>query len=460
MRFIIRQLIEFKKLLTEISIIVNNANEQRIKTEISSILRRFRSGIFSCEERIEYQSARNFNILEKTFIEISRELSYAETKEISGLLNQARIYNAKLERLGARGGKIEIALKQIQKNPKDKEKSQGVQVLIEEAIHNDLAFEAVINQLMSASRKIKKMKSKITGYQQLESLAIMIQDYEGIIVLYDQDKLRKEMENTDLFLERCNSPNPEMREIAKREGAEFRQKARRIPDSSGFGSNSVDYLENRMVDHVIVGYCEMPTRHRKEVFLGAYEILRIAAKPGMGLFFLELVLSWAALRRAPVIIDRKETSPAARKLWEYIDTEKPYILKYPAALLKYPEAIGYTKKEVLELFGPAVFGLSVFDENGFPAGLPKQKVEELKQKIGISEMVEGVSYLKKEATRSTNRVIGGIASLDKAYYYQGEIKTLGLFIKRGIVDKRDLLPLKMKNAGYVFFQESKARSGL
>ncbi|MDO8656496.1 MAG: hypothetical protein Q7K45_04615 [Nanoarchaeota archaeon] len=460
-RFIIRQLEDLRSILKEFRVPLQEDDVKKLKKEIAGILRKFRSGIFGCEERTEYRSARNFRILEEAFHKISSELDNTQSREISKLLNQARVYNAKLEKSGARGGTIEIALREAQKNSQDKTSLQKTQKLIEEAIHDDLAFEAAVIELLKASMKIKKLKGKFTGYQHLESLAMIVID-ERTIVLYDQDKFHKEMEKEHLLYDLETPENKEAIGALRKEYEILKQKNREVSSSTfGFFSDSLLYIENKMVDNVIVGYCEFSRRYQKEQFLGAYEIFRIATLPGMGLFFLELVLSWAALQHAPVILDRHETSPAIRKLWAYIDTDKPYIIKYPAALSKYPEAIGYTKKEALELFGQKGLLSSTFDENGFPTGLSEAMVKTLKLKVGIQEGFDvHKSYLKRKSATDADQIIGGIASLDKAYYYDGEKSILAKLIKRGMKDKNYTINKHFKNAGHVFFQESKSMSGI
>ncbi len=466
-RFIIRQLEILKTILSRLRASYHEEDEKILKTEISSILRSFRSGIFNCEERIEYRSARNFMALREAFAKLSSELSYAEHQELSGLLAQARVYHAKLEKFGARGGMIEAALREAQKNPKNKAHLMKIEKLIEEAIQDDLSFEAVMGKLINASKKTKKIKSKFSAYRQIESLAVTVIG-NWIIILYDQNKLREELENYNILFGAHTPETEEARKELRKELERLREKGRRIPDPSGIiEGDLLSYLGNKMVDNVIIGYCQMSWKYKKEQFLGAYEIYRIAARQGWGLFFLELVLSQAALQHAPVILDRQETSPAIRKLWEYVDLHRPAIIKYPAALMKYPELIGFSKREVLELFGPAVVGSSVFDEYGFPAGLSREIVDKLKIKAGSSpdiweQLSWKKSYLKKESKLGTNPLLGGIASLDKAYYYDGETKTLAALLRQGRKDKGKtfLMQDDFKAAGYFFFQESKPRAGL
>ncbi len=450
LRFVIRQFQELKSILNRTDAL-EKTEHRRILGEVSAILRKFRSGFFGCEERTEYQSARNFRALEEAFRKVAPELDSKQHQEISKLLGQAQVYNASLEKLASRGGLIEKSLKILQNNEQN---LKLVQQQLHDALAADLSFEAVINELIALSKTIKKFYAKFSGYRETSWALIAIGD--RILVLYDQDQFHRESANFDDLLVRIN--NPQTRVQARKEEEVEDQKARTIPDDSGFFSDRISYLESRMVDNVILGYCEFSWKYKKEQFLGAYEIFRIATKPGLGLLFLELILSWASLRHAPAILDRKNTSPAIRKLWEYIDTEKPQVLKYPAALLKYPLAVGYTKNEAIEVFGPAVITSSVFDENGFPHGISKDNLRQLQEKIGN---IRGMSYLQKEKMASTNQVVGGIASLDKAYYYDGEKILLAGLLKKGFKDAKNRWNVvKFKNAGYVFFQESKSRSGL
>ena len=166
------------------------------------------------------------------------------------------------------------------------------------------------------------------------------------------------------------------------------------------------------------------------------------------------------MKHAPVVIDRHDASPAARKVWSYFDTDRKYIIKYPAALRKYPHLIGFTEEEVMKLYGPHAFQASVFDRYGFPEGLSGKKVETLKSELNLNDSPKSYyrSFIRSEGKPTTNLAVGGIASLDKAYYYEGEINILAKLLKKGKTDKK--YDKSFAAAGYFFFQYSKPRSGV
>ena len=450
-RFIIRQLVELKILLSEVRR-AKGENGEQLKKEINHLLRKVRSGIFGSEERVEYKSARNFASLSEAFEKVITEISNSDRAMMKKLLDKARVYNADLERLGARGGKIELALREARDNYTNPNLLKNVEHLLEDAIEADLAFESVVDELIDSTKKLKIVKSKFTVYKQLQDLAVVVttkRDYgmdnptPGIkIILYNQVK----------FHERLHQHN------------EFQEKVR-----SGIISEDEKNRTPREVKDIayaffeaMIGYCEISYKFPRERFLGAYEIFRIVALPGFGPFFFELIFSWASLKHAPVVIDRKDVSPAARKVWSYFDTDRKYIIKYPAALRKYPSLIGFTKEELFELYGPHAFGASVFDKYGFPEGLSREKLEELKSKLTSDpnslHYFRGKSFITKEGKPTTNLAVGGLASLDKAYYYDGEVKILAKLLKKGRVDQEyDYMFLQV---GYHFFILSKPRSGL
>jgi len=458
-RFIIRQLVELKDVLNEVRR-TKDASGEKLKKEINNILRKVRSGIFGCEERIEYKSARNFASLSEAFEKVYTELSSTDRVTMRKLLDKASVYNANLEKLGARGGKIELALREARDNYTDPNLLKKVETLLEDAIEADLAFESVVKELIDSAQKIKKVKSKFNAYKQLQDFAVLVSpgyyidrdlnSTEPVIVLYDQVKFQEKRHTYEEFWKEVKSGNKRVMDDYNRYPKEDRDLNIYVNSpSNGIYSS-------------IIGYCEMGFKYPRERYLGAYEIYRIAALPGFGPFFFELVFSWASLKHAPVVIDRYDASPAARKVWSYFDTDRKYIIKYPAALRKYPHSIGFTEEEVMKLYGPHAFQASVFDRYGFPEGLSGEKVEELKNKLeslkGSGVQRDLRSFIGSEGKPTTNLAVGGIASLDKAYYYDGEVNILAKLLKKGKTDKK--YDKSFAAAGYFFFQYSKPRSGL
>jgi len=172
-RFIIRQLVELKDVLNEVRR-TKDASGEKLKKEINNILRKVRSGIFGCEERIEYKSARNFASLSEAFEKVYTELSSTDRVTMRKLLDKASVYNANLEKLGARGGKIELALREARDNYTDPNLLKKVETLLEDAIEADLAFESVVKELIDSAQKIKKVKSKFNAYKQLQDFAVLV----------------------------------------------------------------------------------------------------------------------------------------------------------------------------------------------------------------------------------------------------------------------------------------------
>jgi len=91
-RFIIRQLVELKDVLNKVRR-TKDASGEKLKKEINDILRKVRSGIFGCEERMEYKSARNFASLSEAFEKVYTELSSTDRVTMRKLLDKASVYN-------------------------------------------------------------------------------------------------------------------------------------------------------------------------------------------------------------------------------------------------------------------------------------------------------------------------------------------------------------------------------
>ena len=173
-----------------------------------------------------------------------------------------------------------------------------------------------------------------------------------------------------------------------------------------------------------------------------------------------VIFDFAATQQSPVIIDRYEVSADARKVWSYFDTDRVGVLKYPASLIKYPEAIGFTKEEVIELFGPGNIG-STFDSYGIPVGIPRDNWEKIMTSSGrtlrsAEFFYKKSSFLEKESNENTNTVTGELASLDKAYFYDKQVNTLRIFLERNKdIDLRK--ERELFTAGYYLFLDFKPR---
>ncbi len=452
LRFILREFAELQELLRKV-IQVEQGKNQDIKKAITNILKKLRGFIVAGEERIEYRLAQNYAHFRKVILEAKGEFAPYEGGKIMSLLRKADVYNALLEKLGSRGGEIEQALKAARDAPDDKKKLTHAHQCLAEALEADRAFEVVMKELMAETNTIKLLKSRLKPWQQLSRLALLHDNNKGnnVLILYDEDRFHEEMGKATALYNKSTghdgTTDEQEKERAWKEINEYLQTIQYTKGGSMHAeAEKLSYWEAKIADHSIIGYCELKLRP-KPLFLGAYEIFRIAAKSGFGPFLFELVFSFAAQEHHPVIIDRGSVTPAARKVWQTFDVERRHIIKYPAALAAHPELVGYGKKEVWALFGSGPFG-STFTEEGLPEGTDREKDAVLRREFPLLFR----SYLKDEGRTSTNKVVGGLASLDKAFYYDGQIAVLNKLMVKG--EALDIFyRSRITTAGLAFFQQ-------
>ncbi|MBI4150377.1 hypothetical protein HY488_03160, partial [Candidatus Woesearchaeota archaeon] len=373
-------------------------------------------------------------------------------------LQKTHAYADDLDQLGKRGGDIEQALKSILQDPSDQRKIYHLKLLITKSLEINLAFEQALQELLTQSGKVEVLKSELAIVEGYPDLAVVIGQKRGsganvFIVLLNRKAYLQEREKMQWINKVMAEGTPE----GKKAMEEFYKYCDSITDyTEGYGffePEKLSYFEAKLVDNAIIGYAELRYAPNRYQYLGAFEIWRIAAKKGFGPFFFELVFSFAAKEKKPVIIDRGEVSGDARKVWAYFD-ERPSIIKYPIALQKYPELIGFTRDEVIEKFGAGI-NASTFDNDGFPRGIAEEKRKELLAEIGSQRERTSKSYLDLEITRDTNIVTGPIASLDKAYYFDGKITIVNDLLNRGTALKCDRRMLE--NAGRAFFLRFKSQ---
>ena len=497
LQFIIREFSELQGLLLLIESVEKNETSESVELlvkEIKKILRKLRGGIFGSEERVVYRLSSQYEHLKVAFRFSAGELEPNERDLISRLLEEGDVFNKQLVKIGSRGGELEQALYKAKDSPTTKDISR-VKLLLQEGITNDEAFEAIVKKIITSFKEIKILKSQLLPAITYPDLALIIikakgWDFPNAMVLYNKAKWDEIQQLVDLqqFLRygynKERFKNSEYNTLSKEEkhakALEIQQlfpsdERRNDDERSGYGRYLLydrphgmgyprynDYLPwgwNYTVEKVIVGYVEFKSIERQaDYFLGAKMIYRIAAQKGYGPYLFELAFAYAATQHRPVVIDRLECSPAARKVWQFFDTRR-YIIKYPAALNKYPELIGYTKEEVYRKFGSGAFA-SVFGRDGYPEGTPGQKRLELGEKasykiIGTKGYVP--SYLQTEGEKDENTIFGTLAALDKAYYYDGRVTELESLIRRGEIKKRHREELFQ--CGHAFFQSSKSSGG-
>lgn len=450
LRFILREFAELQELLREV-IQVEQGKNQDIKKAITHIFKTLRGFIIAGEERVEYRLAQNYVHLRKVILEAKGEFQPYEGEKIMSLLRKADVYNALLEKLGSRGGEIERAIKAARDAPTDKKKLTRAHQCLADALEADRAFEVVMKELMAETNTLKLVKSRIKPLQQLSRLALLYTN--NMLILYDESRFHEEIGKATALFNKSSghdgTTDEQEKEWARKEIKEYLKTIEYTKGGSMHAeAEKLDYWEAKTADHSIIGYCELK-QMPKLLFLGAYEIFRIAAKSGFGPFLFELVFSLAAQEHHPVIIDRGSVTPAARKVWQTFDVERRHVIKYPAALAAHPELVGYNKKEVWVLFGSGPFG-STFTEEGLPEGTDREKDAVLRREFPRLFR----SYLKDEGRVSTNKVVGGLASLDKAFYYDGQIAVLNKLLAKGNA-LNSLERRIITTAGQAFFQQFK-----
>jgi hypothetical protein len=294
-------------------------------------------------------------------------------------------------------------------------------------------------------RDAKKPEAVEPKYRDLALLSFLFNGYQNILLFdiakflelkREDEKLRKK----DIYY----FTNAKKKEIF-------------ILDDGG-EPKQLDFFQCQWIERgVVVGFVNLKPPVNKYHYLGAFEIYRIAAKKGFGPLLFELVFAFAAKEKRPVIIDRGEVSADARKVWERFDSRSE-IIAYPAALRKYPELVGFTGEEVIETFGAGIYHSATFDRFGLPDAIAGDKRKELMSKAfpGVPDRLyprfSSRSYLDDEGKRSTNRVVGELAGLDKAFFYDGKVGLYDALLAKGdaVIEDR-FMKIQMIESGLAFF---------
>ncbi len=155
-RFVIR---EYQELVQLLSLIRKTDDSAVLATRLRglrTLLVTLRGGFFGGEERVEYQVAKHFKtltkLIEKQRFSLSSSLSPPVLKQVDDLLEKARVHEATLEVLGARGGEIEVTINQALKCNNDQECAHlmgSIANLIKKAITADQGLELCLKRLMT-----------------------------------------------------------------------------------------------------------------------------------------------------------------------------------------------------------------------------------------------------------------------------------------------------------------------
>src|SRR3989344_3611611 len=482
LRFIIREFVELHDLLRLAKAEARSATQ----IEAQRLLRLLERGLRK-EERVEYHAAKNFIRLRKAIVRARFGLYLQQDQQISELIRQAMIYDNTLKKLSAKGGDIEKKLKAITAHPTS-ETLQELQAVLEEGLSADRSFEAVINQLIAVVKEHKTTKSALLLEQSHQSLALL--NYKSSLILFDIEKVIAIIKQDSRMMAQAYSEQG--RPLVRKNQLSFAKRYSRQRDASfqqitsyrpadGIGGSfegppKLDVVEDKIMKQAIIGYCDFNNRFAQtHFFCGAWELFRIAAKPGYGSLMFELALSYASQFHKPVVIDRGDMADGgvtipARKMLQYFDLQRRDVLKYPAALAKYPELIGYSKENSVTVFGTkGTFYSSTFDRYGLPIRMTEEmRHQRLLEAVSLGYYPQRLlevmqrSYQEKEGGRA-REVVGGLASLDKAYYYDGKKGLLiHLLAKWKTAGELSGLPgygatagrhtSTIYNAGYAFFQ--------
>lgn len=164
--YLIRDFYEIKillKLVLEAEKVKAAGNQKELKSKIEKIIKKMRGGIFGSEERIEYRMARCFKQMEHLVMDLEPILAKVfpgEVKEINTLLKEGEVYNADLEKLGARGGEIESELRKAFKNPSRLDEALKA---IQQSFKDIQAFERIVSQLLNKTKEIKAKADKLAA---------------------------------------------------------------------------------------------------------------------------------------------------------------------------------------------------------------------------------------------------------------------------------------------------------
>ncbi|MFH1276096.1 MAG: hypothetical protein ABIH82_03215 [Candidatus Woesearchaeota archaeon] len=475
LRYIIREFVELEKLLSLSKKEVKADSSQECQRLLVLLKRGLRK-----EERVEYRAAKNFTKLRKAVVRARSGTTLQESQRITELIRQADIYDNTLKKLSASGGEIEKKLELIAKNPTIKE-MQELQVLLEQAISADRSFDVVISELIQVMQGNKTTRSALLLEETYSSLAMV--SHFNALILFDFEKVKKILRDNSRQMQKAlgakGSPLVGKRQKAYHTKFYFssikeRKEIEAYKSSEGGYKEGTTYqklylIENRIFKEAIIGYCDFDGRFIKtDIFCGSLEFFRVAAKKGYGVLMFELAFSYAATFHRAVVIDRGEgensgVSKPARKVLEYFDLKRRDVLKYPAMLAKYPELIGYSKESAIEKFGTkGVYYSSTFNRYGFPIEIPEEKQNELISQLQFRPKSRRLSYQEKEGG-SKREIVGGLASLDKAYYYDGKKGLLQHLLAKwqtagelsGLLDfgaTSGSYKSAIYNAGYAFFQ--------
>jgi len=412
-------------------------NKEEHKKRIHALAKELRSkftGLFFGEFRTEYKLYRNFTKLQKELkILLAVIEDKAQQQKIVSLLAKAGVYNAKLTELGSRGGVIEKILLRLSDEEDTLADERELDQKLDEAIQASNAFEVVVQSLVKETQAVEKIRKEVALVPKNPSereniffykdMAVSV--YGGTFILYDAVRFREAIKHAvEMSVDQEQFVLSREQEETISAFNEFTGaiKEKGYPQGSGMFSDSppLTYHQFVVLRTSIIGYCEFKDHKDRADYLGAHEIYRIAARKGFGTFFLELILSYASLDHRPVVIDRKEVSPEARQFWHGFDVKRKDILKYPAALSKYPEEGGWTSENVVETFGGS-FG-STFDGQGKPGRIFDKRPRWVSSIVG--------SYLKRKGKPDTNLILDPLASLDKAFFYDGKVKEVTILMER------------------------------
>ncbi len=439
----------------------SQVQQELVKKEIKRILQKLRRGVFGSEERTVYKIARDYHQMRVIYENIFHTNSFNLQNSLGPLFYQANVYNSKIVSIGARNGLLEKILLKAAKNP-IKENILEIGKLIQELTEATTSFEAIMQKLLQEGKKFKLIKSANAVIKHIEDLAVSVIDFDfdemaSIIILYNRKEYQKVL---DLYNKAYHGEHKTEEEKTSSQAAFSKyERLKKYFTIDSYGLLSVKRklspLDLMILKKVILGYCELKNPFNKTVYLGARELCRIAAKRGFGHLLLELSLSYAAKRKSAVIPDRFQFSGAARKLWEHFDLHRNDIIKFPAAMMDHSELIGITKREIVSFYGTSTIP-STFDDMALPRGMIKkeQYIDKISDTWDLRDH-HTQSYLDYEGNARTNKILGGLACLDKSYYYAGAIKTLDQLIANN--EKRGGRGL-LKNAANSFFHSLRKRA--
>lgn len=167
-RYVIREYAELLSLLTSIRKL-NDSPARNVRIQgLRSLLHTLRGGFVSGEERVEYQVAKHFKTLTSLIERQKTSFSPRVLFLINEIMGKARVHEATLEVLGARGGELEVTISQALACDNDEECAHlivSVEKLIKKAITADRALERCLVQLV---RLVKNgLRGDVTDFPSL-----------------------------------------------------------------------------------------------------------------------------------------------------------------------------------------------------------------------------------------------------------------------------------------------------